>query len=82
MERLRTEFEQLAAAGVLTGELMEPDGTQVAVGSRRHTAAAVMVPDPGRHLVRIGPMDVNVAGFMVSVGEVTVSVPSGPPVRR
>ena len=82
LERLRTESKELVAAGVLTGALTEPDGTPVAVGSRRHTAAAEPVADAGRHLARIGPLDVNVAGFMVSVGEVTVAVPRELPVTH
>ena len=82
MERLRSEFGQLTAAGVMTGELVDVDGTPVALGSRRHTAAAELVSDDSRHVVRIGPVDVNIAGFMVTVEEIEVSVPrdlpSGP----
>jgi hypothetical protein len=72
LERLRSESGQLAAAGVLTGELVDADDTVVAVGSRRHTAAAELETGPAQHLVRIGPVDVNVAGLMVTVQEFVV----------
>ena len=48
LERLLTAFGQLTAAGVLTGARVDDDGAPVAIGSRRHTAAAELVSDrPG-----------------------------------
>ena len=72
LERLRSESGQLAAAGVLTGQLVDVDGTMVAMGSRRHTAAAELSSDATQHRVQIGPVDVNIAGLMVSVDEFVV----------
>jgi hypothetical protein len=82
LERLRSEFGQVTAAGVMTGQLVDVDGTPVAVGSRRHTAAATLVSDPTKHLVRIGPVDVNIAGFMVTVEQVEVTMPRDLPSAR
>jgi hypothetical protein len=75
LERLRTDFGQLTAAGVLTGELVDAGGAPVAIGSRRHSAAAELVSDATQHVVHIGPVDVNVAGFLVRVASIVVTVP-------
>ena len=69
MERLLDEHGQLAAAGVFTGELHEADGSHVGTGSRRLTCAAVLGDDPTTYEVLIGPVDVNLLGFMVSINE-------------
>ena len=72
LERLVTEYGQLAAAGVFTGDLVDADGTAVGTGSRRHTAAAEATGDGTAWQVTVGPVDVNVLGFMVRMDEVTV----------
>jgi len=82
LERLRSDFGQITAAGVMTGQLVDVDGTPVAVGSRRHTAAATLVSDETKHLVRIGPVDVNIAGFMVTVEQIEVTMPRDLPSAR
>ena len=74
LERLRTEHDQLVAVGVLTGVLCDADSTHVTIGSRRHTAAADVVSGPFEHVVRLGPVDVNLAGFMVAVDEISVVI--------
>ena len=66
----------------MTGQLVDLDGTPVAVGSRRHTAAATLVSDERKHLVRIGPVDVNIAGFMVTVEHIEVTMPRDLPSSR
>ena len=74
LERLGTEFGQLVAVGVSTGVLCEADGSHVAFGTRRHTAAAEVETDAVQHVVRLGPLDVNVAGFMVKVQDIAVVI--------
>jgi hypothetical protein len=74
LERLVDQFGQLAAAGIFTGELHDADGTHVGMSSRRLTCAAVVETDAETHLVRIGPVDVNLLGLMVSVKEFSVGM--------
>lgn len=75
LERLRTEYDQLVAAGVVTGELLDADDTPVALGSRRHVSAVTLMTGIERHVLVVGPVDVNVAGFLVSLDEFSVAVP-------
>ena len=72
LERLVDQFGQLAAAGIFTGELHDADGTHVGLASRRLTCAAVVDTDAERHLVQVGPVDVNLLGLMVTVQEFIV----------
>lgn len=74
LERLLNQFEQLAASGVFTGELRDADGTHVGICSRRITCAAVVDTDSVEHELRIGPVDVNLLGFMVTVDEFSVAL--------
>ena len=74
VERLLDQFGQTAAAGVFTGELADADGRRVGVGSRRHTAAVEPVPGTGGGEVTMGPLDVNLLGFLVRMDEVTFAV--------
>ena len=74
LERLVDQFGQLAAAGIFTGEMHNADGTHVGMSSRRLTCAALVETDAERHLVHIGPVDVNLLGLMVTVQEFTVGV--------
>lgn len=73
-ERLVDQFGQLAAAGIFTGELHDADGRQVGLASRRLTCAALVENDAEMHLVRIGPVDVNLLGLMVTVQEFTIGL--------
>lgn len=79
-ERLVDQFGHPAAAGVFTGELVDAQRDRIGVGSRRHTAAVVLSPgtDAGTCGARIGPLDVNLLGFMVSVEETMFEIPSEP----
>lgn len=84
LERLLDEHGQLAAAGVFTGALHEADGSHVGTGSRRLTCAAVVDPDETAYEVQLGPVDVNLLGFMVSMSEFSIAMRRelGPPVER
>lgn len=86
LERLVEEHGQLAAAGVFTGELHEADGSHVGTGSRRHTCAAVLGADPLTYEICIGPVDVNLLGFLITINEFSVGMrrdlgPGAPPLR-
>ena len=74
LERLLDEHGQLAAAGVFTGALHEADGSHVGTGSRRLTCAAVVDPGETAYEVRLGPVDVNLLGFMVSMSEFSIAM--------
>ena len=75
LERLLDQYGQTAAAGVFTGELVGAGGERLGIGSRRHTAAAELDPTVHAYLARVGPVDVNLLGFLVTVDEFTVAVP-------
>ena len=75
LERLVDEYGQTAAAGVVTGELMDAEGMRIGMGSRRLTAAAAIGQGADGYVAQIGPLDVNISGFLVSVEEFTVSLP-------
>ena len=74
LERLLDQYGQTAAAGVFTGALVGAGGEHLGVASRRHTAAAELDPTVDAYLARIGPVDVNLLGFLVTVDEFTVAV--------
>jgi hypothetical protein len=79
LERLLDQYGQTAAAGVFTGELVGADGVHLGMASRRHTAAAELDPAVDAFLARVGPVDVNLLGFLVTVDEFTVAVPRALP---
>lgn len=74
LDRFVEQYGQLAASGVFTGELTDADGTRVGVGSRRHTAAVELEANAAALVARVGPLDVNVLGFVVSVDEFEMRV--------
>jgi hypothetical protein len=74
LERLVTEYEHPAVAGVFAGVLCDADGRQIAIASRRHTAAVEVVPLPRTSVLHLGPVDVNVHGFMVTMAETTIEL--------
>jgi hypothetical protein len=74
LERFVSQFGQLAAAGVFTGELTDSDGSHIGMSSRRHTAAVEVIATRTTLLARLGPVDVNLLGFMVTVAELTLEV--------
>jgi hypothetical protein len=75
LERLLDQYGQTAAAGVFTGELVGAGGEYLGMASRRHTAAAELDTEVDAFLARVGPVDVNLLGFLVTVDEFTVTVP-------
>jgi hypothetical protein len=79
LERLLDQYGQTAVAGVFTGELVGAGGEHLGMASRRHTAAADLDPTADAFLARIGPVDVNLLGFLVTVDEFTVAVPRALP---
>lgn len=79
LERLLDQYGQTAAAGVFTGELRGAGGEHLGMASRRHTAAAELEPAVDAFLARLGPLDVNLLGFLVTVDEFTISVPRALP---
>ena len=82
LERLVNQYGQTAAAGVFAGKLTTGDGEHLGMGSRRHTAAAEVIPTPNAFRVDIGPVDIVVLGFDVTVEEFSLTIPrhmSGPP---
>jgi hypothetical protein len=74
LERFVSQFGQLAAAGVFTGELTDSDGSHIGMGSRRNTAAVEVIATRTTLLARLGPVDVNLLGFIVTVAELTLDV--------
>ena len=67
LERLLSDHGQAAVAGVFAGELLDADETVVGTGSRRHTAATVVVESRTGPVAEVGPVEVNVLGFPVLV---------------
>jgi hypothetical protein len=64
----------MAAAGVFTGHLFDADGSRIGMGSRRCTAVVEVILCRTALLARLGPVDVNLLGFRVTMAEVTVDV--------
>jgi len=83
LERLVFRPGRMAAAGVFTGELIDADGSRIGMGSRRCTAVVEVIAERTAMLARLGPVDVNLLGFRVTMAEVTVdATPSSADVRR
>jgi len=74
LERFVCESGQLAAAGVFTGELVAGDGTRIGLASRRHAAAVRSSGSAAGVTAQLGPLDVSLLGFSVTVHEFTVDV--------
>ena len=81
LERLVTDHGQTAAAGVFAGELLDADDTVVGTGSRRHTAATVVVASRRGAVAELGPLEVNVLGFPVLVRPFDVALSRDLPAR-
>jgi len=79
LERLVNQYGQTAAAGIFSGELTDGDGRHLGVGSCRHTAAAELTSEPDAFRTHLGPLDVNLLGFLVTVNEFSITVPRGLP---
>lgn len=74
LERCLSQHGQLAAAGVFTGELTDVDGSRIGIGARRVTVVACLVTTATGLLVQVGPLDVDLLGLVVGMGEVSVDV--------
>jgi hypothetical protein len=74
LERFVSQFGELAAAGVFTGDLTDTDGNHIGMGSRRHTAAVEVIATRTTLLACLGPVDVNLLGFPVTIAELTLDV--------
>ncbi len=77
LERFASEFGQLAAVGLFTGELTDDHGGRIGTSVRRQTAAVEVMASETALLVRVGPLDVNLLGFLVTVTELSVAVQGG-----
>jgi hypothetical protein len=75
LERFVSQYGQLAAAGVFTGALVDAGGIEIGMGSRQQTVAVEVATGPTGVVARLGPVDVNLFGFLVSVDEIAVEVP-------
>jgi hypothetical protein len=78
-ERLVTDQGHAAIAGVFAGALVDADEDPVGTGSRRHTAAAVVVRSRSDLVAQVGPVEVNVLGFPVLVAPFEVTLPQDLP---
>ena len=74
LERFVSQFGQLAAVGVFTGTLVDADGSEIGVGSRQQTVAVEVTEGPTGVVARLGPVDVNLIGFL-RVDEIAVDLP-------
>jgi hypothetical protein len=74
LERFVWQFGLLAAAGVFTGELTEADGSHIGMGSRRQTAVVEVVASGTAPVIRLGPLDVDLLGLLVTVNEMSIDV--------
>jgi hypothetical protein len=75
LERFVSQFGQLAAAGVFAGRLVDPNGIEIGIDSRQQTVAVEVTEGPTGVVARLGPVDVNLFGLLVSVDEIAVDVP-------
>lgn len=62
-----------ALDAVVTGRLVDADGTPIGVGSRRQQVPATLVRDPDGTWLSAGPIQVDLLGLAVSVPAFTVS---------
>ena len=74
LERFVSQFGMLAAAGVFSGDLLDSKGTLIGTASRRQTAAATVSADVTTMTAALGPIEVNLLGFMVMVDAFDVDV--------
>jgi hypothetical protein len=75
------QYGQTAAAGVFTGELIAENRERIGLASRRHVAAAEMTAGPNDRYISLGPVDVNLLGFLVTVEAFTVALPRDLPAK-
>lgn len=74
LERFSASDSRLAAVAVVSGELLEPDGTTIGVGSRRVALPASLARESGRTAAVIGPVEVDLMGLTVSLPSFRVAL--------
>ncbi len=72
LERFHVISDRLCAAGVFTGELLDPEGTTIGVCCRRRTVPAEIARSLHERAVVIGPVDVDLLGLTVSIPAFTM----------
>jgi hypothetical protein len=71
------QFGILAAAGVFTGELTSADGTRVGMGSHRQTTAVEVLASKTGPVIELGPVDVPLLGFLVTINQISINLDEG-----
>lgn len=72
LDRFVLVADELQAAGVFTGELIDADGTLIGVGSCRKTVPAEISRSAGGIVASIGPVDVDLLGLIVHISPFSV----------
>jgi len=72
LDRFVLDDDELKAAGVFTGELIDADGTLIGVGSCRKTVPAEISRSAGGIVATIGPVDVDLLGLVVTISPFSV----------
>lgn len=72
LARLHMVSDQLCAAGVFSGELLDSKGDTIGVASRRRTVSAEIAQSLNDHAAVIGPVDVDFLGLTVSITAFTL----------
>ena len=76
LERCLLRSGQLTAVGVFSGVLTDADGHRIGLAARRQASPvlALLTADP-RILLVVGPLDVNLFGFAVTVNQARILHP-------
>lgn len=75
LEHLAVADSRLSAVAVISGELREPDGSPIGVGSRRREIPASLARESGRATALIGPVEVDLMGLAVNLPAFRVPLP-------
>ncbi len=67
---------QLALDGVFAGTLMDSDGSHIGMCSRRHTAPVLVSAVGGALELVVGPLEIDLLGFRVTVEALPVDLPA------
>jgi hypothetical protein len=71
-----TSFEgELVTVGVMSGVLRNGDGSYLGLGGRRCAAAVRVAHDPQALELVVGPLEIDLLGFLVTVDELAVELP-------
>jgi hypothetical protein len=74
LEAFRWGPGKLLADGIFTGRLVDDEGRRIAVGSRRHSARVSLISTPDVFQAGLGPLAVDIMGFVVAVDEFRVDL--------